>query len=107
MMVTLASCMTRTFMVIFRNSSAFSFIYACRLASARKSFSSFSPCTLSKNTSPMAVYLPQYLANMRFAKRDTATMDTGISGTQASSTAATRQLTNTQMPNSSSGESMA
>ena len=55
----------------------------------------------------MAVYLPQYLANMRFAKRDTATMDNGISGTQASSTAATRQLMKTQMPNSSSGESMA
>ena len=107
MMVTLASCMTSTFMVIFRNASAFSFIYDCCLASARKSFSSFSPCTLSRNTSPIAVYSPQYLANTRLAKRDTIMIDMGISGTQASSTTATRQLIKTQMPNSKSGESIA
>ena len=103
MMVVLASCMTRTFIVILRNSSAFSFILICRAASALKIFNSFSPCTLSRKPSPIEVYLPQYLANIFLAYLDTATMDTGMSGTQAKSTSEVRQSIPTQMANRMSG----
>ena len=106
-MVVLASCMTRTFIVILRNASLVSFILRCCAASAPKIFSSFKPCTLSKKESPIEVYCPQYLAKIFFAHRETAIMDSGISGTQHKSTSATCHEMPTVMPNSRSGASMA
>ena len=103
MMVVLASCMTSTFIVILRNSSALAFILTWRAASALKIFNSFSPCTLSKKASPIEVYLPQYLAKIFFAYFETATMDTGMSGTHAKSTSDVRQSMPTQIQNKSIG----
>ena len=102
-----ASCITSTFMVILRNSSARAFILACWAASARKIFSSRRPCTLSRKPSPMAVYFPQYFAKIFFAYLDTAIMDAGMNGTQASSTSAVRQSIHTVMQNSMTGAAMA
>ena len=106
MMVVLASCMTSTFMVILRNSSALAFILTWRAASARKILSSFSPCTLSRKASPIEVYFPQYFAKIFFAYFETATMETGISGTHARSTRDVRQSIQTQTANRSSGAIM-
>ena len=106
MMVVLASCMTSTFIVILRNSSALAFIFLWRAASALKIFNSFKPCTLSKKASPIEVYLPQYFANIFLAYLLTATMDTGISGTHAKSTSEVRQSIPTQMQKRMTGASM-
>ena len=71
-----------------------------------KIFNSFRPCTLSKNASPIEVYLPQYFANIFFAYFETATMDTGMSGTHASKTSEVRQSIPTQIQNKIIGASM-
>ena len=54
----------------------------------------------------MEVYLLQYLAKIFLAYLDTATMDTGIRGTQHSSTRAVGQSSRTQVRNSNTGASM-
>ena len=90
-------------MVIFLNSSALAFIFLWRAASALKIFNSFKPYTLSKKASPIEVYLPQYFANIFFAYFETATMETGISGTQASNTSEVLQSIPTQIQNKSIG----
>ncbi len=95
--VVLASCITSTFIVIFLNSSALSFILPCCALSALNIFNSFKPCTLSRNLSPIDVYLPQYFANIFFAYLLTAMIETGISGTQASNTSAVRQSIHMQI----------
>ena len=105
--VVLASCITSTFIVIFRNSSALSFIFPCCASSALNIFNSFKPCTLSRNLSPIDVYLPQYFANIFLAYLLTATIDTGISGTHASNTSAVRQSIQTQIANKITGAIMA
>ena len=105
--VVLASCITSTFIVIFLNSSALSFILPCWASSALNIFNSFKPCTLSRNLSPIDVYLPQYFANIFFAYFDTAIIEMGISGTQASKTSAVRQSIHTQMTKSIIGASIA
>ena len=68
-----------------------------------KIFNSFKPCTLSRNASPIEVYLPQYFAKIFFAYFETATMETGMSGTHAKSTSDVRQSMPTQMQNKRMG----
>ena len=106
-MVVLASCITSTFMVTRRNSSAWACICTPRAWSAWKIFSSVRPWMLSRKPSPMEVYLPQYLAKIRLAYRDTATMDSGIRGTQHSRARAVGQSSQTHRQNRITGASMA
>ena len=54
-------------------------------------------------TIPIEVYFPQYFAKIFFAYFETATMETGISGTHARSTRDVRQSIQTQTANRSSG----
>ena len=57
--------------------------------------------------SPSAVYCPQYFDKSFFAHRCTATMETGIKGTQRNSAAAAGRLTKHSTAKRVSGASMA
>ena len=81
MIVVEASCIVKTFIVIFLNVSASSTIFFSYISSALKIFNSFIPEMLSKNASPICVYSSQYVANIFFAYLLTAIIEIGINGT--------------------------